>query len=236
MGGTFPRGRYLVPNAFSAANIVAGFVAMLAAAQGHFDTAVHLLVVAVLLDMADGRVARLLNATSKFGQEIDSFCDTVSFSTAPAFLAYQACLEPLGPWGVAAAVTYLLAGVFRLARFNLTSDEHSKSSRTLGVPTPVGAGYLMVLVLMRDRVPAGWAAALVVIMALLMVSTWRLPEIKGRNVVTAMLVIGVGNYFAILFRPGWPTVIWWNVWNALIVVAAMIQDRRSDEPEEAPAA
>jgi phosphatidylserine synthase len=92
----------------------------------------------------------------------------------------------------------------------------------------------MVLVLMRDRVPAGWAAALVVIMALLMVSTWRLPEIKGRNVVTAMLVIGVGNYFAILFRPGWPTVIWWNVWNALIVLAAMIQDRRSDEPEEAP--
>ena len=53
--------------------------------------------------------------------------------------------------------------------------------------------------------------------------------------VTAMLVIGVGNYFAILFKPGWPTVIWWNVWNALIVVAAMIQDRRSDEPERAPA-
>lgn len=226
MSATFPRGRYLVPNAFSAANIVAGFGAMLAAAQGHFDTGVHLLVVAVLLDLADGRVARMLNATSKFGQEIDSFCDTVSFSTAPAFLAYQACLEPLGPWGVAAAVVFLLAGVFRLARFNLTSDEHSKAARTLGVPTPVGAGYLMVLVLMRDRVPAGWAAALVVTMALLMVSTWRLPELKGRSLVTALMLVGAVNYFAILFRPGWPTVIWWNLWNGVIVLAAMIQDRR----------
>ena len=168
----------------------------------------------------------MLNAPSKFGQEIDSFCDTVSFSTAPAFLAYQACLEPLGPWGVAAAVVFLLAGVFRLARFNLTSDEHSKAARTLGVPTPVGAGYLMVLVLMRDRVPAGWAAALVVTMALLMVSTWRLPELKGRSLVTALMLVGAVNYFAILFRPGWPTVIWWNLWNGVIVLAAMIQDRR----------
>jgi CDP-diacylglycerol--serine O-phosphatidyltransferase len=226
--GTFPRGRYLVPNAFSAANIVCGFVAMLAGSQGHFDTAVHLLVVAVLLDMADGRVARMLNATSKFGQEIDSFCDTVSFSTAPAFLAYQACLEPLGAWGVVAAVTYLLAGVFRLARFNLTADEHAKASRTLGVPTPVGAGYLIVLVLMRSEVPPWWAAVVVVAMASLMVSTWRLPEVKGRSLVTAFLIVGMFNYFAILFRPGWPTVIWWNVWNAVIVLAAMAQDRKRE--------
>jgi CDP-diacylglycerol--serine O-phosphatidyltransferase len=222
----FPRGRFLVPNAASAANIVAGFCSMLATAHGKFDLAVYCLVAAVLLDMMDGRLARWLDATSKFGQEIDSFSDTISFCTAPAFLAYNACLTPLGVWGVAVSLVYVLAGVFRLARFNLTSDEHAKASRTLGVTTPVGAGYLMALALMRAQVPPLWAAALVLVVAAAMVSTWRLPDLKGRSVVTAMLIVGVLNYFAVVLRPGWPTVIWWNVWNVAILVAAKVQDRR----------
>jgi CDP-diacylglycerol--serine O-phosphatidyltransferase len=69
---------------------------------------------------------------------MDSFCDALSFCAAPAFLAFEAVLQPLGSAGVAAAVFYLLAGVFRLARFNLTSDVHVKASRTVGVPTPIG--------------------------------------------------------------------------------------------------
>lgn len=222
----FPRGRYLVPNAASAANIVAGFCSMLATAHGKFELAVYCLIAAILLDMMDGRLARWLNATSKFGQEIDSFSDTISFCTAPAFLAYNACLTPLGGWGVAASLVYVLAGVFRLARFNLTSDEHAKSPRTLGVTTPVGAGYLMVLALMRAEVPPLWAAALVLLLAGLMVSRWRLPDLKGRSFVTAMMLVGILNYFAVVFRPGWPTVIWWNVWNVAILAAANWQERR----------
>ena len=184
------RGRLIfVPNAVTAANIVVGFLSMLAAADGRFDLAVYLLFVCIMLDMADGRLARALKVTSKFGQEMDSLSDTVSFCVAPAFLVQRAVLQPLDGFGVGVAVSFILAGVYRLARFNLTSDEHVKARKTLGAPTPIGAGYLMALVLIRDQVPVPAAAALVVIMGMLMVSRIQLPELHGRNLVTGMLLI-----------------------------------------------
>lgn len=223
--------RYILPNAASAANLACGFCSLLAAARGELDLAVHLLVIAIVLDMTDGRLARALGATSKFGQEIDSFCDALSFCAAPAFLAYQAVLEPLGAAGVAAALIYLLSGIFRLARFNLTSDVHRKASRTVGVPTPIGAGYLMALSLMRAEVTPEVGAAVVLVMSALMLSTWGLPELHGRSVVTAMLAVGVVNYLIVVARPSWTTVGWWNLWNAAIVVAARMRDRRAEAPQ-----
>ncbi|MEO8504865.1 MAG: CDP-alcohol phosphatidyltransferase family protein [Acidobacteriota bacterium] len=222
--------RYLVPNAASAANLICGFCAMLAAARGAFEIAVYLLLAAVLLDLTDGRLARALNATSKFGQEVDSFCDALSFCAAPALLVYLAVLQPLGFMGGAVAVVYLLAGVFRLARFNLTADVHEKASRTMGVPTPIGAGYLMMLALMRAEIPAPAGAAVVLVIAALMLSRWQLPELNGKSVVSVMLLVGLINYLAVVWRPGWPTVIWWNLWNVLIVLAARWRDRRAPLP------
>ena len=222
------RTRLFVPNTVTAANIAFGFISMLAAASGRFEFAVYMLFISLLLDMADGRLARRLNATSKFGQEMDSLSDAVSFCAAPAFLAHQAVLEPLAGFGVVVAISYLLAGVYRLARFNLVSDVHVKAKRTLGVPTPVGAGYLMALVLMRDQVPIAAAAGLVLVMAMLMVSRLHLPELQGRGFVPVAMMIGVLNYVAVLVRPSWTTVVWWNVWNVVILLAARSEDR---EPE-----
>jgi CDP-diacylglycerol--serine O-phosphatidyltransferase len=223
--------RYILPNAASAANLACGFCALLAAARGAPDLAVHLLVIAIVLDMTDGRLARALGATSKFGQEMDSFCDALSFCAAPAFLAYQAVLQPLGAAGVAVALIYLLSGVFRLARFNLTSDVHVKASRTVGVPTPIGAGYLMALTLMRDEVTPAVGAGVVLVMSVLMLSKWGLPELKGRSVVSAMLIVGVANYLAVVIHPSWVTVGWWNLWNVAIVVAARARERRPESSQ-----
>jgi CDP-diacylglycerol--serine O-phosphatidyltransferase len=202
------RTRVFVPNAITAANIIVGFVSMLAAADGRFRLAVYLLVVAILLDAVDGRLARMLNATSKFGQEMDSLSDSLSFCAAPAFLVHQAILQPLRGVGVALTVTYVLAGVYRLARFNLTSDFHEKSRWTTGVPTPIAAGYLMALVLMRDQVPLVAAATVVLIMAILMMSRWHLPELMGRGFVPVALVVGIFNYLAVVVWPNWYTVGW----------------------------
>lgn len=215
----------------TAANIALGFGSMLLAADGRFDAAVHLLVLAVMLDMLDGKLARLLHATSQFGKQMDSFCDVVSFGAAPAFLVYQAVLRPMGVVGVSISLIYLLAGVYRLARFNLISDPHAKARRTMGVPIPVGAGYLMATTLMRDRIDPAWGAALVLIVAVALVSHWRLPELSGINVVTGMLLVGVFNYLALVFWPNWYTVGWWNVWNVLIVIAAKQEDRKQTMAE-----
>jgi CDP-diacylglycerol--serine O-phosphatidyltransferase len=218
--GALLRGRYLVPNLASAANIAAGFGSMIAAAAGRFDAAVYLLCLAVVLDMFDGRLARALHATSEFGQQMDSFCDAISFCAAPAFLIFEAVLSPWGSWGAAIAAAFLLAGIYRLARFNLTADVHEKSERTLGVPTPVGAGYLMALALMRDRLPIEVGAAVVLVMAALMISTWALPEIKGRGAAAAILVVSCLLYVVFVVRPNWITASAWNLCNVAAVLVA----------------
>ncbi|MEM6453865.1 MAG: CDP-diacylglycerol--serine O-phosphatidyltransferase [Acidobacteriota bacterium] len=225
--------RSWLPNAVTAANITAGFLAMESAASGRFEIAVYLLMLAVLLDSADGRLARLLNATSAFGQQLDSLSDVISFGVAPAFLVYHACLEPLGPLGLVVSLTYLFAGVYRLARFNVLADEHSKASRTMGVPIPIGAGYLMAAALMRDAMSPAASALVVLAMAMLMISRWRLPDLKGKNLVSTMLLIGLFNYVGVLIAPNWYTVGWWNVWNALIVVVARRSDRAADSVDSA---
>ncbi len=220
--------RLFVPNTVTAANIVVGFFSMLAAADGRYEFAVYLLLVSILLDMLDGRLARWLKATSKFGQEMDSFSDALSFCAAPAFLAHQAVLQPLRGFGVVVSLIYLLAGVYRLARFNLTSDVHSKARTTTGVPTPIAAGYLMALTLMRDRIPAPAAAAVVLVMAMLMVSRIHLPEMRGKSFLGFTMLVGLGNYLAVVAWPNWYTIAWWNVWNFVILAAG----RADDTPPE----
>ncbi len=220
-----------VPNAVTAANIVVGFIAMIAAADGKFRLAVILLMVAVLLDLSDGRVARMLHATSKFGQEIDSLSDSLSFCAAPAFLVHQAILRPLEGFGVLVAVSFVLAGVFRLARFNLISDEHQKASRTTGVPTPIAAGYMMALVLMRDQIPAPAAATVVLLLAMLMLSRWHLPEIQSHGLLGLAFGVGMLSYFALIARPSWYTLGWWNVWNLVILAVAARTGTPDDEED-----
>lgn len=218
--------RVWIPATATAANICCGFASMFLAAEGRFKLAVYVLVVAILLDILDGSLARLLNATSEFGQQFDSFSDALSFGAAPAFLIQRAMLEPLGMIGYAAASIYLLAVVLRLARFNLASDPHSKSRRTTGMPCPIGAGYLMAAVLMRGRFEPIWAVALLMLLAVLLVSKIKLPDLKGKSFVSAMLLVGLCNYLAVIFFPGWRTILWWNIWNGLILIAAWIEDRR----------
>jgi len=223
--------RSWIPAGITAANIACGFVAMAMVAAQRYDAAVYLLVLAVFLDIMDGRVARLLHATSVFGKQLDSFCDVISFGAAPAFLVLLAVLQPLGSIGLGAALLFLLAGVFRLSRFNLLSDEHSKARRTVGLPIPVGASYLMAITLMRDRIDVRWALVVVVIMSIAMASRMQLPDLKGKSRVTAMLIIGICTYLAFVTWPSWPTFWVWNSWNLLIIVAARLEDRRPSAAE-----
>lgn len=218
-----------VPNSVTAANIVVGFIAMLAAADGKFKLAVYLLFVAMLLDLVDGRLARKLGATSKFGQEMDSLSDSLSFCAAPAFLAHQAILAPLEGLGVAVAAAYVLAGVFRLARFNLMSNEHEKADQTTGVPTPVAAGYLMALVLMRDQIPVPAAATVILIFAMLMMSRWHLPELRATGLMGAAAALGILSYLALIVWPSWYTVGLWNFWGVLILLLAKRESSASED-------
>ena len=225
--------RSWLPNLAPAANISVGFAAIQLAADSRFDFAVYLLLLGIFLDMVDGRLARWFKATSALGQQLDSFCDMVTFGIAPAFLLYRAMLYQAGAVGFAVALFYLLSGVFRLARFNLLTDAHGKEKRTLGVPIPIAASYLMAAVLLREVLPPWAAAAVALIVSLAMASRWRLPDLTGRGLVSALLLVGLFNYVWFVAQPNWYTAIWWNVWNTVILLAAKREDRVLAPPRPA---
>src|SRR5690606_12780891 len=109
---------YILPNAFTTANLFCGFYAIVQAMNGRFEIAAIALFVAMLLDSLDGRVARLTNTQSAFGEQYDSLSDMLSFGAAPALIVYEWALQPLGKWGWLAAFVYVAGAALRLARFN----------------------------------------------------------------------------------------------------------------------
>ena len=131
------RRRYLVPNAVTVGNMFCGFLSVVYAASGRFEKAAIAIFVAIILDGLDGRVARGLNATSKFGVEYDSFSDLISFGIAPAMLFYHWGLQhSADEFGVLVTFIYAVCAASRLARFNI-AQENLKSF--VGLPSPGAA-------------------------------------------------------------------------------------------------
>lgn len=175
------RRRYAIPNAVTVGNMFCGFLAIMYSSTGRFEKAVIAILIAILLDGLDGRVARRLNATSKFGIEFDSLSDLVSFGVAPAVMTYHWAFHRLADeFGVAITFFYALCAASRLARFNI-STENLKSFT--GLPTP-GAAVFVVAVI--NAVPAeqnsyvmvGVGALVMLAIGYLMVSTIEFFSIK----------------------------------------------------------
>jgi len=144
MGSEDPRRRrsiYLLPNAFTTANLFAGFYAIVQAMNGQFDTAAIAIFVAMIFDSMDGRVARLTNTQSAFGEQYDSLADMCSFGIAPALVMYEWALHDLGRWGWLAAFVYVVGAALRLARFNATIQTTDKRFFQ-GLPSPAAAALV----------------------------------------------------------------------------------------------
>lgn len=217
------RAKHLIPNAVTLTNIALGFLSMVAAARGHFERAVILLFCAALCDLADGKLARALDATSKFGMELDSLSDMVSFGIAPAVLVYLAVLSPLGPVGMAIAIAYPLCGAIRLARFNSDSSGIGKVT-FLGCPIPIAASYLLSMVLVRDALSIWIVAGGTLVMAGAMVSTLKVPKFRrGEGLPQWTMFVGLAAFIAFLARPSALTWHIWNGWNFTLIVANYVQ-------------
>src|SRR6202008_4335471 len=111
----------LLPSLFTMGNMFCGYACIVYAMRGDFDTAAPFIGFAVVLDMLDGRIARLTGTSSDFGVEFDSLADVISFGVAPAILTFAWGLPPLGRLGYAAGFLYVSAAALRLARFNIQS-------------------------------------------------------------------------------------------------------------------
>lgn len=175
------RRRYIVPNAVTLGNMFCGYLAIMYATGERFDKAILAIAIAILMDGLDGRVARKLNATSKFGMEFDSFSDVVSFGVAPAVVMYFWGFHALADeFGVFATFIYTLCAASRLARFNI-ADPNLKSFT--GLPTPGAAGFVVAVVNFLPRPEPSYyviaiATLVMLSLAYLMVSKIEFFSIK----------------------------------------------------------
>jgi len=133
-----PSYRGLIPGVFTMGNVVCGFLSILSAFEGHVTAACWFVILAGVLDVLDGRAARMAGATSQFGVELDSLADFLSFGVAPAVLVYSIRLNSLGKLGLIISIMYIMAAAYRLARYNIMADTEEKKD-FVGMPVPLAA-------------------------------------------------------------------------------------------------
>ncbi|MCX5790709.1 MAG: CDP-diacylglycerol--serine O-phosphatidyltransferase [Elusimicrobia bacterium] len=191
-------GAIVLPSIFTIANMAFGFFSILSASEGEYVRASWFLIISYVMDMLDGRVARLVHGESSFGVEIDSLSDWISFGIAPAYLVYKFVLKDYGYWGYPVAFLYVLCGALRLARYNVKSHFGGSSKDYFqGLPIPGAAGILVSFVLaysmiegessmrgiqiVMDRMPFvyGIVPFIMIALALLMVSSAPYAAFKG---------------------------------------------------------
>jgi CDP-diacylglycerol--serine O-phosphatidyltransferase len=179
--------RVLIPNIFTLVGLCAGLTAIRMGIEHRWDLAVAALVFAAVLDGIDGRIARLLKASSRFGAELDSLADFVNFGVAPAIIMFNWALEDLRSLGWIAVLVFAVCSALRLARFNVSLDATDtpawKSNYFVGVPAPAGAIILLLPIYVQDlglHVPSLTPLVLfyTIGVALLMVS--RVPTFSGK--------------------------------------------------------
>ncbi|MGZ3309862.1 MAG: CDP-diacylglycerol--serine O-phosphatidyltransferase [Xanthobacteraceae bacterium] len=213
--------RTLVPNLITLLALCAGLTAIRLAMEEKLEWALAAIVFAALLDGIDGRVARMLKGTSRFGAELDSLADFVNFGVAPGLILYFWQLHELNNGGWIAAMVFAISGGLRLARFNATMDDPNKpafaANYFTGVPAPAGAITVLLPIYLSflglPSPPAMLTAFYTLLIAFLMVS--RLPVFSGKTVrmrvpPEMVLPVFVSVIFFIALLIGYP----WHILSA----------------------
>jgi CDP-diacylglycerol---serine O-phosphatidyltransferase len=179
--------RVLIPNLFTLIGLCAGLTAIRMAIEHRWDLTVAALVFAAFLDGIDGRIARLLKASSRFGAELDSLADFVNFGVAPAIIIYTWALDDLRSTGWIAVLVYAVCAALRLARFNVALDRSDlpawKGRYFVGVPAPAGAIILLLPIYAQDlglHVPSLTPLVLIYTLAIALLMVSRVPTFSGK--------------------------------------------------------
>jgi CDP-diacylglycerol--serine O-phosphatidyltransferase len=212
--------RAVLPNAITAAALCSGLTGIRFAIVGDWEKSLFAIILAGVLDGIDGRIARLLKAQSRFGAELDSLADSLSFGMAPALVLFLWSLQDLPRFGWFASLAFAICCALRLARFNARIDEdeqpHKSAGFLTGVPAPVAAGlaflpmYLWIAsgepIFREPWLVAVWVAAI----AFLMISnlatlSWK--SIRPRSNIRLEAIALAGLVFAALLTDPWWTLV-----------------------------
>ena len=172
---------YVLPNLFTASSIFVGVISIVEASKEHFVLASWLILLALVFDGLDGRIARMTNTTSQFGVEFDSLADIISFGIAPAMLLYFFIGDEFGRFGILVSALYVIFGAIRLARFNISTAK-TDPNVFIGLPIPTAAIFISMWILLFHKYTLeDYSAALLILalfVAVLMVSNIRYPSFK----------------------------------------------------------
>lgn len=212
--------RALVPNAITAAALCVGLTGIRFAIAGDFEKAVQAVIIAGVLDGIDGRAARALKAQTRFGAELDSLADAISFGVAPALIVYLWSLQHLPRLGWFAALAYAICCVLRLARFNaridLPEQPHKEAGFLTGVPAPVGAGLAFLPIYLwiasgrpEFQYPLAVSAWMILVAFLMIASlpTLGWTRLRPRRSVRIPFIAFVGLLVAGLIAEPWLTLV-----------------------------
>jgi len=208
---------YLLPNFLTASSIFVGILSLIEGSKDHFTQAAWLILLALLFDGLDGRVARLTGTSSRFGVEFDSLADIVSFGVAPAMLLYFYAGQHFGRFGILVSGLYVIFGAVRLARFNVTTAQNDPNV-FIGLPIPTAAIAIATSLLFFEEYHLhDWALSLLVAslpVTLLMVSNIRYPSFKtvhlDRPIVykTLILLMLVASLLYLFSAEGLAVLVW----------------------------
>ncbi|OGX68697.1 MAG: CDP-diacylglycerol--serine O-phosphatidyltransferase [Paenibacillus sp. RIFOXYA1_FULL_44_5] len=191
-----------IPNMFTVGNLFLGIISIILVFNNRPDMAAIMVVLAILMDGLDGRVARALNVQSEFGKELDSLSDVISFGVAPAFIMYVTSFQEMNAMGWIVTAIFPICGALRLARFNVVEGT---PGYFIGLPIPAAGGILSTLALFHNDIHPFILMASTLALSFLMISTLKYPSFKKLGLrkstiwVTPFLIV-LALALALLFK------------------------------------
>lgn len=235
----------LIPNMLTVIALCAGLTAILYGVQGKWQMAVAAVVVAALLDALDGRIARLLGGTSKFGAELDSLSDFICFGVAPAMLVYMWTLHTMKGPGWVIALIFAVCAALRLARFN-TGIGNADTPKWMGnfftgVPSPAGGGLVLLPMMLSFEFGRDFfahpllnapVAILVAYMMISKIPTFSFKQVRVPHRFVIPVLLGVGLIAALLATAAWLTLSGFLIVYLCLIPLAVREHRRLSETTE----
>lgn len=207
-----------LPNVFTVGNLFLGIIAIILVFNENPELAAIMVIVAMLLDGLDGRVARALNAQSEFGKELDSLSDVISFGVAPAFIMYVVAFKEINPaaaWIVTAI--FPICGALRLARFNVVAGT---PGYFIGLPIPAAGGVLCTLALFHKELNTFVLVLSTLLLSYLMVSTVKYPNFKKVGIPKAAIwVTPIVVIAAVILAVLYPSTLSKMIFVPLVIYA-----------------
>lgn len=233
---------YLLPNLLTTSSLFAAFYSLISSLKGNYEASVIAILIGLLADGLDGRIARLTKTQSVFGAEYDSLSDMVTFGVAPGVLLYSSCLYQLGKVGWLIAFIFTAAVALRLARFN-TQIEHEDKKYFQGLACPAGAGVISTFIwffyIPDSFIFAVLTSLLALLLSILMVSniryySFKQVDKKGR-VPFLYVLLTVSLFVAVALHPAFVLLLIGVIYalsgplQTLIVLQRVNAKRRKDK-------